>query len=120
MVRFKMNRSCAFVLTLCLFTVCLCLFTYQAPATAAGTSGGFVVGGDQPGGGAPPSSGDPDVPAGPGDGKVGKLGVARGGATQMAGQNVVRPVGEGTVQTSVLMERVRLFLLGIRSLFLHF
>jgi hypothetical protein len=119
MFRFNMNRSWGFVLTLCLFTTCLFLFTAQLPSVASASgSGSFTVSsGDQP---PPPSLGDPDVPMGPGDGKVGKGSVVRSGSNQVVSKNGARPAGDGAVPTSVVMSRVQLFLLGLRILYLRF
>ena len=120
MLRFNWNRSWAFVLTLCLFTVCSLLFTFHAPSVArAGTTNAYLPSEDQlipPS----PSAGDPDVPMGPGDGKVGKT-TARGGAgSQVLRQNGVRPAGDGSAPISVAMSRLRLVVLGLRSLYLRF
>jgi hypothetical protein len=118
MLRFKSNRSWAFVLTLCLFTTCSCLFTVQLPAVAhAGSSDSFSVSADEP---PPLSVGDPDVPTGPGDGKAGKFSVVRNGSNQVVRQNEACPVGDGAALTSVAKNSVRLFLLSLRSLYLRF
>lgn len=118
MLRFSANRSWAFVLTLCLFTTCFCLLTAQLPSVAsAGPGSAYVSANDSP---SAPSLGDPDVPMGPGDGKAGKFVVVRSGSNQVVSQNGARPVGDGAVPTSVAMDRVRLFLLGLRSLYLLF
>jgi hypothetical protein len=118
MLRFSVNRSWAFVLTLCLFTTCCFFFTAQLPSVASADAGSISVSVDnQP---SVPSLGDPDVPMGPGDGKAGKFSVVRGGSNQVVSQNGARPVGDGAVLTSVLMDRVQLFLLGLRSLYLRF
>jgi hypothetical protein len=118
MLRFRVNRSWAFVLTLCLFTTCFFLFTVQLPSVAsAGPSGFYVSTDEQP---APSSLGDPDVPMGPGDGKVGKVSVVRNGSNQVVSQNGARLVNEGAVPTNVVMNRMQLFLLGLRSLYLRF
>jgi len=117
MFRFSVNRSWAFVLTLCLFTTCFFLFTVQLPSVASAGPCSFSVLADEP---QPPSFGDPDVPMGPGDGKAGKLSVVRNGSNQVASQNGARLVGDGAVPTSVVMNRLQLFLLGLRSLYLRF
>ena len=117
MLRFSVNRSWAFVLTLCLFTTCFFLFTAQLASVASADSGSFYVSVDEP---PPPSLGDPDVPMGPGDGKVGKLSVVRSGPNQVVSKNGARPVGDGAVLTSVGMNRMHLFLLGLRSVYLRF
>ena len=118
MLRFRMNRSWAFVLTLCLFTTSFFLFTAQLPSVANADPGtSYMPVEDEP---PLPSLGDPDVPMGPGDGKTGKLIVVRRGSNQVVSQNGARLVGEGTVPSSVLMNRVQLFLLGLRSLYLRF
>jgi hypothetical protein len=120
MFRLSANRWWAFVLTLCLFTTCCFLFTAQLPSVASADPGScYMPADEQP----PPSLGDPDVPMGPGDGrtgKTGKFGVVRRGAPQVASQNGARPVGDGTPLTSVVMDRVKLFLLGLRSFYLRF
>jgi len=117
MFRFSVNRSWAFVLTLCLFITCSFLITAQWPSVANADSGSscYMPSEDQP-----PSLGDPDVPMGPGDGKAGKFVASRGGSNQMMSQSGARPVGDGTVSASVVMDRVQLFLLGLRSLYLRF
>jgi len=119
MVRFNPNRSWAFVLTLCLFTVCFFLCTVPSPPAANAGLGSYYYTGTGDPSGDPPALGDPDVPAGPGDGKCGKGGVIRSGSNQAVSQNGARPVGEGVPSTNVVMDRVRLFLLGLRSLFLR-
>ena len=118
MLRFSVNRSWAFVLTLCLFTTCLFLFTAQLPSVAsAAPSKCYMPTDDQT---SIPSLGDPDVPMGPGDGKTGSFIVVRSGSNQAVSQDGTRPVGDGAVLTSVAMDRVQLFLLGLRSLYLRF
>jgi hypothetical protein len=118
MLRSGVNRSRAFVLALCLFTSCFFLHAAQLPSVASAGQGGFRESADE----LPPgeSLGDPDVPMGPGDGKAGKLGVVRNGSNQVVSKNVDRPAGDGTVPASVAMNRVQLFLLGLRSLYLRF
>ena len=118
MFRFRMNRSWAFVLTLCLFTTCFFLFTAQLPSAVIADSGSFSAPTDEVP--SSPSLGDPDVPMGPGDGKVGKLNVVRYGSNQVVSQNGARPVGDGAVPTSVVMNRVQLFLLSLRIFYLRF
>jgi hypothetical protein len=118
MFRFRMNRSWAFVLTLCLFTTCFFLFTAQLPSVASAGPGSFYMSGDETP--AAPTLGDPDVPMGPGDGKAGKLSVVRNGSNQVVSKNGTRPLGDGAVSASVVMNRVQLFLLGLRSLYLRF
>jgi hypothetical protein len=118
MLRLSANRWRAFVLTLCLFTTCFFLFTAQLPPIACAEPGtSFVPLDEDP---PAPGLGDPDVPMGPGDGKAGKFVVVRSGSNQLASQNGARPAGEGAVPTSVVMDRVRLFLLSLRSLYLRF
>jgi hypothetical protein len=118
MFRFRVNHSWAFVLTLCLFTTCFFLFTMRFPAVASADPGSFYVSVDeQPPG---PSLGDPDVPMGPGDGKAAKLTVVRNGSNQVVSPNGACTVSDGAVPASVVMNRVQLFLLGLRSLYLRF
>jgi hypothetical protein len=117
MFRFSVNRSWAFVLTLCLFTSCFFLVTAQLPSVASAGPGSSYMPSEPPPG---PSLGDPDVPMGPGDGKVGKFNVVRSGSNQVVSQRGARPVGDGAVPTSVVMNRVHLFLLSLRSLYLRF
>ena len=117
MLRFRLNRSWAFVLTLCLFTTCFCLLTARLPAVAHAGTGSFSVSTDEP---PPLAVGDPDVPAGPGEGKTGKLSVVRNGSNQVVQQNMACPVGDGVALTSVVGNPVRLFLLSLRSLYLRF
>lgn len=118
MFRFSVNRSWAFVLTLCLLTTCFFLFTVQSPSVASASSGSFTVSTDEPP--PPPSLGDPDVPMGPGDGKVGKFGAVRNGTNQVVSRSGTRSMGDGAVPASVVMNRVQLFLLGLRILYLRF
>jgi len=117
MLRFTWNRSWAFVLTLCLFTVCSLLLTTPVPSAATPTST-YMPADEQP---SPPSMGDPDVPMGPGDGKVGKYFVSSGGErSQVLRQNGAYPVGDGLAPASVLMNRLRLIALSLRSFYLRF
>ena len=119
MFRFSVSRSWAFVLTLCLFTTGFFLVTAQLPSVASAGSVNFRVPvDDEPTSGS--SLGDPDVPMGPGDGLVISLSVVRSGSNQVVSQNGTRQVGDGTVPSSVVMNRVQLFLLGLRSLYLRF
>jgi hypothetical protein len=121
MVRFSMNRWLGFVLTLCLFTASFFLLSLSAPATALAEPGSLLVPSDpsSPGG---PTVGDPDVPMGPGDGKSGTvwkpLGRVEVGRT-MSVQGT-RRVGDVTATGSVVMDRLRLVLLSLRSLYLGF
>jgi hypothetical protein len=117
MLRFTLNRWWALVLTLCLFTACF-LFTAQVPSVASASTGSssYMPSEDQP---PVPALGDPDVPMGPGDGRHGGKSAASG-RNQMVPQNGVRPVGDGMAPISVSMDRLRLFLLGLRSLYLSF
>ena len=119
MLRFTWNRWWAFVLTLCLLTICSILLTAQVPSVAsAGPSNTYMPAEDQQ----PPvpSLGDPDVPMGPGDGKTGKSMVLRGGQGQVLRQSGVLPVGDGATPTSVVMNRLRLIVLSLRSFYLRF
>ena len=118
MLRFTWNRWWAFVLTLCLFTVCSLLFTAQVPSVAIASSGTvYMPTDDQP---PAPSLGDPDVPMGPGDGKVGKSFAWRGEMSQVVRQNGACPAGDGVAPTSVVMNRLRLIVLSLRSFYLRF
>jgi hypothetical protein len=118
MFRFSLNRSWAFVLTLCLLTTCFFLFTAQSPSAANAGSGSCYMPADE----LPPtpSMGDPDVPMGPGDGKTGTFIVIRSGSSQVVSPTEARPVSDGAIRISVVMNRMRLFLLGLRSLYLRF
>ncbi len=118
MLRFSMNRWWAFILALCLFTVGLFALHAQSPSACRADDGGgpsFTTPSDPP-----PAYGDPDVPSGPGAGKTGRGYTVRGALTPTIQTPVDRPTGEGTVTTSALMQRLRLFLLSFRSLYLHF
>lgn len=119
MLRFTWNRWWAFVLTLCLFTVCAFLLTAQVPSVvSANPSSAYMPADDQ----LPPSPsvGDPDVPMGPGDGKAGKGFVVRVETGQVVRQNGASPVGDGVAPTSVVMNRLRLIVLSLRSLYWRF
>ena len=117
MVRFNPNRSWAFVLTLCLFTTCLFVFTAQLPSVARADLGGSLLAEDQP----PPTwLGDPDVPMGPGDDLTDGVTIVRSVTYQAVSQSGARPARDGAVPISVAMDRLRLFLLSLRSLFLGF
>lgn len=118
MFRFSVNRSWAFVLTLCLLTTGFLLVTAQLPSVACADTGKTYTPVDE----LPPaqSLGDPDVPMGPGDGKVAKLSVVRSGSNQVVSRSGARLVDDEAVPVSVGMNRVRLFLLGLRSLYLRF
>jgi hypothetical protein len=120
MLRFTRNRWWAFVLTLCLFTVCALLLTAQAPAYAGARSANQ----QKPANEDPPmpSFGDPDVPMGPGDGRTGMTFVSRGGGvgSQVVQQNGACPAGDGVAPNSVVMDRLRLIVLGLRSFYLRF
>ncbi len=118
MFRFAMNRSWAFVLTLCLLTTCFLSFAAPSTSFADSGSGSFVI---SPDGGDPlPSLGDPDVPMGPGDGKAGKLTVVRNSTSQVVPQRGAVLVGEEMAPISVATNPVQLFLLGLRAIFLRF
>jgi hypothetical protein len=119
MLRFTMNRWWAFVLTLCLLTSCSLLLTAQFPSVAgANPSTAYMPSDDeQP---QLPSVGDPDVPMGPGDGKAGKSFARRGEQGQVLRQSGARPVGDGVAPTSVVMNRLRLIALSLRSFYLRF
>jgi hypothetical protein len=118
MLRFNPNRWWAFVLTLCLFITCFFLLTAQVPSVASADSGlAYQPMVELPSG---PAFGDPDVPMGPGDGKAGKAFVSRAGGNQVLQQSGARPVGDGAVPTSVVMDRLSLFLLSLRSFYLRF
>jgi hypothetical protein len=117
MLRFGLNRWWALVLTLCLFTAGS-LLTAQIPSVAsADTGSSYQPADDQP---TRPMLGDPDVPMGPGDGKAGGKYVVGSRRTQVVPQAGARPVGDGAAPISVAMDRLRLFLLGLRSLYLGF
>jgi hypothetical protein len=116
MLRFRVNRSWAFILTLCLFTTCFFVLAARSPSVANATPTSSLEAPDQP----LPPPGDPDVPTGPGDGKGGKLSVIRNGSIEVVSQIGVDPEGDGTAPTSVVMKVVRMFLLGLRSLYLRF
>jgi hypothetical protein len=118
MLRFNVNRSWAFVLTLCLLTTCCFLVTAQLPSVASADTDKTYIPVDEslP----PPSLGDPDVPMGPGDGKFVQLSVVRDKPNQVASQNGARLAGDGAVPASVVMNRVQMILLGLRSLYLRF
>ncbi len=118
MLRFSLNRWWAFILALCLFTVGLFALNAQSPSVchAALASGPSITTPEDP----PPAYGDPDVPSGPGAGKAGRGFTVRGGLTPTTQTLADRPTGEGTITTSALMQRLRLFLLSFRSLYLHF
>jgi len=115
MLRFSVNRSWAFVLTLCLFTTCFTIV--QPPSVGAASPSCFVTMDSKI---ADPQLGDPDVPTGPGEGRSGSLTVGSGGAIQVVQYNQARRVDDGVVLTSVVMDRVHLFLLSLRSLYLRF
>jgi hypothetical protein len=118
MLRFRVNRSWGFILTLCLLTTCFFVLAARSPAVANAGPSANIEAPDQPIPVPPP--GDPDVPTGPGDGKLAKHSLVRGGSYQVVSQREVRLVGDGTTPASVVMDRVELFLLGLRSLYLHF
>lgn len=115
MLRFRVNRSWAFVLTLCLFTTCLMAAQLPSAASAGGSKICVSLEDSFP----PSSLGDPDVPTGPGDGGVVGPNGVRSGSNQVVRQNGTRPAGDGA-PASVVIDRVKLFLLGLRSLFLRF
>jgi hypothetical protein len=117
MLRFNPNRWWAFVLTLCLFTACFFLLTAQIPSVASADPGSSYMPVDDP---PVPTLGDPDVPMGPGDGKAGKTVVIRTGGNQVLQQGGACPVGDGAVPTSVVMDRLSLLLLSLRSFYLRF
>jgi hypothetical protein len=119
MLRLSANRWWAFVLTLCLLTTCFFLITVQSPSVARAGSGSCYLPTDDPPSDSP-SLGDPDVPMGPGDGKTSKFVVVHSGSNQVMSKDGTRPVGDGAVLTSVGMNRMHLFLLGLRSVYLRF
>jgi hypothetical protein len=117
MLRFAKNRWWAFILALCLFTVGFLALTAQTPSVCRASDSGpsFTTETDPP-----PSCGDPDIPTGPGAGKGGRGWVTRGGlspTTQTLGSH---PTGEGMTSTSAVVDRFRLFLLGLRSQYFRF
>ncbi len=116
MLRFSVNRSWAFVLTLCLFTTCLFLFTVQLPSVARADSGSSLLAEDPPGA----WLGDPDVPMGPGDDLTDGVLLVRNVSDQAVSPSGARPVRDGVVLPSVVKDRMRLFLLSLRSLYLRF
>jgi hypothetical protein len=120
MVRFSMNRWLGFVLALCLLTTSFfLLLSVSAPATASAESGS-VLAPKEPTSSGGPTFGDPDVPLGPGDGKSG-MGRRPQGRVELARTvQGIRHVGDVTVTGSVVMDRVRLVLLSLRSLYLGF
>jgi hypothetical protein len=117
MLRFCPNRCWAFILALCLFSTCFFLLTTQAPPIARADAGTSMVPTDPPDPGA--GYGDPDVPIGPGQMKPSKGALSHGGMIQVVSKHGDRPVGDGAIPTSAVTERLRLFLLGLRSLFLR-
>jgi hypothetical protein len=120
MLRFSLNRWWAFILALCLFTACLVVSTARGPTVANASSASPVLNpSDQqgPGGG---SFGDPDVPVGPGQGLIGKTSVSRGGSKGAVSGAGARPAGDGTVPSSVVMQRLRIVLLSLRNRYLGF
>jgi hypothetical protein len=118
MLRFTSNRWWAFVLTLCLFTACFFLITVQTPSVACASNGSFLPADEAP----PPQPGigDPDVPITPAPGKVSVIRVAGNGWNQAVPESWRSPVGDGKFSTSVWMQRLRLFLLGLRNSFLRY
>ena len=116
MLRFSWNRWWVFILTLCLFTTGFALLGSSAPSVAAAEAY-RVPSADQPSPG--PGVGDPDLPLGPGDGKTSGL-VVRSTSRRVVVQQEVRPAGDVTTSDSVLVERLRLLLLSLRSLYLGF
>ncbi len=112
MLRFTANRWWAFILALCLFTVGFLALTAQAPSVCrADDSGPSYTTTTDP----PPAYGDPDVPSGPGAGRTGRMYVVRGGMRPTTQTFSGPPTGEGPTTTSALVERLRLFLLSLRS-----
>ncbi len=117
MLRFIANRWWALVLTLCLSVTAFLLFNAPSPPAAYADSGNSqLLPSDPPGAG----YGDPDVPVVPGQGKAGKQGIGCGGAVRAPSQYGVRPAGDVTTPTSVVLMRLRLFLLSWRSFYLRF
>jgi hypothetical protein len=121
MIRFSMNRWSGFLLTLCLLTVSFFLLGLSAPATALADSNTLLMPSEpiSPSG---PANGDPDVPMGPGDGKAGLTWkpLGRVDAERTVTRLSVRPAGDVAVSGSVVVDRMRLLLLSLRSLYLGF
>lgn len=121
MVRFSMNRWLGFLLTLCLLTASFFLLSTTAPATALADSNTLLMP-SEPISPTGPTNGDPDVPMGPGDGKASLTWKPIGRVE--AGRTVtplgVRPAGDAAVPGSVVVDRMRLLLLSLRSLYLGF
>jgi len=117
MLRFTSNRWWAFILALCLFTVCLFALTAQMPSVCRANDSGpsYTTCTDPPAG-----YGDPDIPSGPGAGKGGRGVVTRGVSSLTERTFGVHPTGEGRPSSSVVVDRLRLFLLSLRSLYLRF
>jgi hypothetical protein len=118
MLRFQSNRWWAFVLTLCLLTACFFFLTTQRP-TAAFASQGLSIP-DDPSMPAGPGIGDPDVPITPGAQKTGRSRIAHGSAERVVVEGPSVPAGDGVPASSVLMERLRLFLLSLRACYLRY
>ena len=115
MVRFPMNRWWGFVLTLCLFTVSFVLLGASTPAVALADSS-MLLPEETPGGGGS-ASGDPDIPLGPGDGITVWSWTDVGTMDRTAVVHEARPAGDVATSRSVAMNRLRLWLLGLRSLY---
>jgi hypothetical protein len=117
MVRHAMNRWWGFVLTLCLFTVSFVLTGVSVPPAALAASSALLPE-DTPEGGA--SCGDPDIPLGPGDGVSIWTWTDPGTVDCTVSVPEARPAGDVAASHSVAMNRLRLWLLGLRSFSLGF
>jgi hypothetical protein len=116
MVRFKVNREWAFILTLCLFTTCFFLLGAQSPSPAHAVHSlgekALTMGDGST------LSGDPDVPVGPGDGAPSTVGSSS--VSRVVSQTGASSLGEGAAPTSVLMRSLRIVLLSLRHCLLRF
>ena len=117
MAHLSMKRWWGFVLALCFFTGSFLVLGAATPPAALAQSSGQLLPEDT----LPPGTGgcgDPDVPLGPGDG-VSSWEWSDFGLVDHTVMVVkeARPARDVTASHSVAMKRLRLWLLGLRSLY---
>ena len=115
MLRFSVNRFWTLILALCLTFALLSMGAKSLRADEFNPSPSEIA---DPNGGGATSTGDPDVPDGPGKSSYKtRNGVQRQVGIRNAG---VRSVGDGMASDSALVWKLRVVLLALRKYYLSF